>query len=127
MIEMRKQAAMGALHGGLAVAAGAFGAHGLKGVLSAEALGWWNTGASYHLAHALALLATALYASRLEAPGRAFGVAVAAFQVGILLFSGSLYAMAASDVRALGAVTPLGGTAFLVAWGALCWGLWRQR
>lgn len=112
-----------AILGGLAVGAGAFGAHGLRSTLSPEALGWWKTAADYHLVHALAMLVAALYAAHLEVPGRALVVAPFAFLVGIVLFSGSLYTMALTDVRALGAVTPLGGTAFLVGWGALAWGL----
>lgn len=118
-------AGLAALLGGLAVAAGAFAAHGLKSTLPVEALAWWKTGADYHLVHALAMLVTALHAARFASPGRALRVAIAAFLLGIVLFSGSLYLMALTDVRALGAVTPFGGTAFLVGWGALAWALFR--
>ena len=69
------------------------------------------------------MLVAALHAGRVPSPGRALVLAPFAFLVGIMLFSGSLYTMALTDVRALGAVTPFGGTAFLVGWGALAWGL----
>lgn len=120
---MTRVAGAAAIFAGLAVAAGAFGAHGLKSTLSPEALAWWKTGAEYHLVHALAMLVAALHATRVASPGRALVLAPLAFLVGILLFSGSLYVMALTDVRALGAVTPFGGTALLVGWGALAWGL----
>ena len=119
---MWRFAAAAALLGGLAVAAGAFAAHGLKARLGPEQLAWWKTGAEYHLIHALALLITALHAR-----GRVFKVAAIAFSIGIALFSGSLYVMALTDLRALGAVTPFGGAAFLVGWGALASGLYRSR
>lgn len=125
---MMRMAALAAVLGGLAVAAGAFGAHGLKAVLSPESLAWWKTGAEYHLVHAIALLAVALFAAR-EPDARSTGamrVAVAAFVAGIVVFSGSLYVMAATGVRALGAVTPFGGVALLVGWGALAFDLWRR-
>ncbi len=110
------------LNGFLAVALGAFGAHGLKARLEPLADGalrlqWWHTAAQHHLAHALALGLVALLADRLG--GSLPRTAGWAFQVGILLFSGSLYAMTLSGVRALGAVTPLGGVALLVGWACL--------
>ena len=123
---MTRLAALAALLGGLAVAAGAFAAHGLKATLAPEAIAWWKTGADYHLLHALAMLVAALFAARAEVVTLAMRIAVAAFAVGIVLFSGSLYLMALTDVRALGAVTPFGGVAFLVAWGALAWALFKQ-
>lgn len=98
--------------GALAVALGAFGAHGLEERVSAEALAWWETGARYHLAHAVALGLVAAH----PRPGRVAGLA---FAIGILLFSGSLYAMTLTGVRWLGAVTPLGGIAFITGWVAL--------
>lgn len=111
--------------GFLAVAFGAFGAHGLKARLGsladgAERLEWWKTAAQYHLAHALALaLAAGLFGeSRL---GRA---ACVAFAVGIALFSGSLYTMTLTGVRWLGAVTPLGGLAMLTGWALLAGASW---
>ena len=116
---------LGAILGGLAVAAGAFGAHGLREHLSAEALAWWQTGAQYQLAHALALVATGLVAER--RPSRAIEVAGAAFALGIALFSGSLYALALGGPRALGAVTPFGGVLLLAGWGAMAAASRRSR
>ena len=108
---------VGALMGGLGVAIGAFGAHGLKGRLSPEMLAVFETGVRYHLYHALAILATAALMSRLG--GRAPIVAGWSFFAGIVIFSGSLYALAISGVTILGAITPIGGVAFLVGWIAL--------
>jgi uncharacterized membrane protein YgdD (TMEM256/DUF423 family) len=105
--------------GFLGVALGAFGAHALKARLSADMLAVWHTGVLYHLIHALALLALALYA-RAAAPAAApasITVPAAAFVIGIALFSGSLYALALTGIRPLGAITPFGGLAFLFAWG----------
>ena len=107
--------AAGGLAALAAVALGAFGAHALKSRLSAEMLSVWHTGVEYHIYHALGLLAVGLLAQQL--PGSALlkwsGWAMLA---GIVLFSGSLYALALSGERWLGAITPVGGVAFLVAW-----------
>jgi uncharacterized membrane protein YgdD (TMEM256/DUF423 family) len=107
-----------------AVAAGAFGAHALRARLAPEALAVWQTAVQYHAWHALGLLAIGiLLLHRPEA------VALAAagwlFAAGIVLFSGSLYALALTGIQAFGAVTPLGGAAFLAAWAALAWAAWR--
>jgi uncharacterized membrane protein YgdD (TMEM256/DUF423 family) len=108
----------GAIHAFLAIAAGAFGAHGLQNVLSEYSLKVWQTAATYQLAHALALLFVGLFEeqrrTRLTLPHWAFGL-------GIVLFSGSLYALALTGVKALGMITPLGGMGFLVGWFALAW------
>lgn len=108
--------------GFLAVALGAFGAHGLQARLAdapdaAKRLGWWQTAAHYHLMHALALFAVAMLVAR--APQARF--AGVAFALGTLLFSGSLYLMALGAPRWLGAVTPFGGLAFLAGWALLAW------
>lgn len=108
---------VGALMGGVGVALGAFGAHGLRGRLSPEMLAVFETGVRYHMYHALALLAVAAVLPRVD--GRAVIVAGWSFTTGIVLFSGSLYALALTGVTTLGAVTPLGGVAFLVGWIAL--------
>lgn len=110
-------AVTGAVLGGLTVAFGAFGAHALKDRLSAEQAVWFEKAVHYQGLHALAVLAVALAAAR--APSRAWRVAGLAFVAGVVLFSGSLYAMALGAPRALGMVTPLGGTAFLVGWAAM--------
>jgi uncharacterized membrane protein YgdD (TMEM256/DUF423 family) len=99
------------------VGLGAFGAHALKARLSPEMLVIWHTGVLYHLVHAVALLGVGALASR--ASSGALTTAGWAFTAGIVVFSGSLYALALSGVRVLGAITPLGGVAFLVGWAAL--------
>lgn len=121
----RALAVIGALSAAVAVAAGAFGAHGLKGSLSPESLAIFETGARYQMYHALALLFTAWAASRW--PGGAVTTAGWAFVAGTILFSGSLYLLALSGIRWLGAVTPLGGISFLVGWIALAVAAWRGR
>ena len=111
--------ALGALSGGLAVAAGAFGAHGLRGRLSPDLMVVFETAARYQMYHALALIALAAIAGRLY--GRGAEVAGWLFVAGTVIFSGSLYLLALGGPRWLGAVTPLGGLCFLVGWAALAW------
>jgi uncharacterized membrane protein YgdD (TMEM256/DUF423 family) len=111
--------ALGALSAGISVAAGAFGAHALKARLAPDLLAVFETGARYQMYHALGLVAAAWAGSR---GAGAQGPATWAgwlFVVGTVLFTGSLYALALSGVRALGAVTPFGGVAFLAGWLAL--------
>lgn len=108
---------VGALMGGVGVGLGAFGAHALKSRLSSEMLAVFETGVRYQMYHALALLAVGALLTRTE--GRAVVVAGWSFTTGILLFSGSLYALALTGVTTLGAITPLGGVAFLIGWLAL--------
>jgi uncharacterized membrane protein YgdD (TMEM256/DUF423 family) len=108
---------VGALAGFVGVALGAFGAHGLRTRLSAEMLTVFETGVRYQMYHALAILIVALAAARLD--GWLIRSAGWLFTAGIVLFSGSLYALALSGVTVLGAVTPLGGLAFLAGWAAL--------
>jgi uncharacterized membrane protein YgdD (TMEM256/DUF423 family) len=115
--------ALGAISGFLAVAAGAFGAHALRGHLAPEALAAFETGARYQLAHAVALVAVGLGGGRLAPRDlRAVGTSWA---LGSVLFAGSLYAYALTGVRALGAVTPLGGLGFLLGWAWLAVAAWR--
>ena len=108
----------------LAVGAGAFGAHALRARLSPEMLGVWETGARYQMYHALALLGVAWVMGR--APGSLAAAAGWLFVVGIVIFSGSLYLLSISGVRWLGAVTPLGGLAFLAGWFLLGIHIWRH-
>ena len=114
--------AVAAVMGFTAVALGAFGAHGLEGALAgvtdaAERLEWWETAARYHLVHALAVgLAAWAHERR---PSRASTIAAGAFVIGVVVFAGTLYAMALGAPRWLGAITPLGGVSLLVGWGAL--------
>jgi uncharacterized membrane protein YgdD (TMEM256/DUF423 family) len=104
--------AAGAISGAVAVAAGAFGAHALKDRLTDKALSVFETAARYQMYHALAIVLCAALASSL--PGAK--LAGWLMQAGIVLFSGSLYALALTDVKTLGAITPLGGLAFIAGW-----------
>lgn len=105
---------LGSLFALVAVGAGAFGAHALRARLTPDLLAVWETAARYQMYHALALLVVALGASRWPAAG--WGAAGWLFTAGIAVFSGSLYVLALSGVRWLGAITPLGGAAFLAGW-----------
>jgi uncharacterized membrane protein YgdD (TMEM256/DUF423 family) len=110
---------LGAILGGVGVALGAFGAHGLRGRVPGNLLAVWETASRYHLAHALALLAVAWVASRADGP--AVRIAGSGFVLGILVFSGSLYLMTLTGAHWLGAITPIGGLAFILGWAALAW------
>jgi len=116
---------LGAISAGLAVALGAFAAHGLRSRISADALATFETGARYHMYHALALLAVAWAVTRW--PSAWTSAAGWLFVAGTVLFSGSLYLLAVTGVRALGAITPLGGLAFILGWLALAWSAWTAR
>ncbi|MFN0061290.1 MAG: DUF423 domain-containing protein [Myxococcaceae bacterium] len=109
--------AFGASNGLLAVVAGAFGAHALRDRVTPSLLAAFETGARYHAYHALALLGLGLLAR--AAPSRWVVWSGAFFSAGILLFSGSLYALSLSGLSALGAVTPIGGLALMAGWGFL--------
>jgi uncharacterized membrane protein YgdD (TMEM256/DUF423 family) len=111
--------ALGAILAGLAVAAGAFGAHALRSRLAPEDLAIFETGVRYQMYHALALFAVAWALTRWWGTG----VATAGwlFVAGTVLFSGSLYVLVLTGTRWLGAVTPLGGLCFLVGWIVLAW------
>jgi uncharacterized membrane protein YgdD (TMEM256/DUF423 family) len=111
-------AALGAINAFLAVACGAFGAHGLRERLTPDMLAVFETGARYHMYHALGLIAVGWLSS---VKGSSANLAGGFMLAGIVLFSGSLYALALSSVRALGAVTPFGGLCFLLAWGSFAW------
>lgn len=112
------------VNGLLAVALGAFGAHGLKGKLSAELFSAFQTAVQYHFYHTLALLVVGLLLLRFPAERWLVGSGVC-FAFGILLFCGSLYALALGGPRWLGPVTPLGGLCFMLGWGALFLSLMR--
>ena len=109
--------ALGAISAAISVAAGAFGAHALKARLSPDLLAIFETGARYQTYHAIGIVLAAWGAARF--PGAAASWAGWLFVAGTILFSGSLYALALSGVRALGAVTPFGGVAFIAGWIAL--------
>lgn len=106
---------LGAVSGAIAVMLGAFGAHALRSSLSPERLATFETGVRYEMYHALALLAVSLAAAR-EGTSGWMAAAGIFFVLGTLLFSGSLYLLAATKARWLGAITPLGGIAFIAGW-----------
>lgn len=114
---------VGALSAFVGVAAGAFGAHGLKVRVSPDQLAVFETAVRYQLVHALALLAVAWAVSRF--PGRATMLAALLFISGTVLFSGSLYLMVLTGVRGLGVITPVGGVALLGGWACLAWAALR--
>jgi uncharacterized membrane protein YgdD (TMEM256/DUF423 family) len=116
---------LGALLAAVGVAAGAFGAHGLRARLSADLLAAFETGVRYHLIHALGVLSVAWVGTRW--PSAAVDVAGWLFVAGIVLFSGSLYLLALGAPRTLGMVTPVGGLAFILGWLALAFGVLQGR
>jgi uncharacterized membrane protein YgdD (TMEM256/DUF423 family) len=113
---MARPISAGAVNGAIAVAAGAFAAHGLRDHLDARSLEVFETAARYQMYHALAMILAGVLGAR---------TAGWIFQAGIVLFSGSLYALALTDVKLLGAITPFGGLAFLVGWLWLAWSTLR--
>ncbi len=112
---MNRWLVAGAVNGFLAVAAGAFAAHGLESIVAPRALEIFQTGAHYHLTHALAIVATSL----VTRPETAAKLAAWLFTIGIVLFSGSLYLMVLTGSNALALITPLGGLSLLAGWVAL--------
>lgn len=115
---------LGSISGGLAVALGAFGAHALKARLTPELLNTFETGVRYQMYHALALLAAAVAITRWPASSLPV-VAGWLFLIGTVLFSVSLYLLALTGMRWLGAITPLGGITFIAGWLCLAWAAWR--
>ena len=109
---------IGSLAGFLGVAAGAFGAHGLRSRLTADMLAVFETAVRYQMYHVLALILTAVLMGRVG-DARLLTIAGWSFTTGIVLFSGSLYALALTGTSVFGAITPLGGVAFLVGWACL--------
>jgi uncharacterized membrane protein YgdD (TMEM256/DUF423 family) len=121
---MRQWLILGATSAFLSVAAGAFGAHALRARLAPDLLNIFETGARYHMYHSLGLIAIGLLSQARPSP--LLNGAGWAMLVGLVLFSGSLYALALSGVRALGAITPLGGLAFLAGWLLFAVAAWRH-
>ncbi|MFF2480646.1 DUF423 domain-containing protein [Paenibacillus sp. NPDC058071] len=115
---LRKYFAIGAVGAALAVALGAFGAHGLKETLSDRLLEIYETGVRYHMYHALGLMLVALLADRLG-ESKLLRTGANLLIAGVVIFSGSLYALALTDKSILGAITPIGGVAFLAGWGCI--------
>jgi uncharacterized membrane protein YgdD (TMEM256/DUF423 family) len=115
--------AIGAVSALVGVAAGAFGAHGLRNRLDAEMLAVFEVGVRYQMYHAFGLIAAAWAQTRW--PGTPVTTAGWLFLAGTLVFSGSLYALSLTGLRWLGAITPIGGLAFLAGWLCLAWAAWR--
>jgi len=115
---------MGAALGAIGIMLGAFGAHALKTRLSPEMLAIFETGVRYHMYHALALIAVGLSAARW--PNAGLAQAGWLMLVGVVIFSGSLYTLALTGMRWLGAVTPLGGVAFIAGWTWFAVAVWRS-
>ena len=115
---------IGALSGAIGVAAGAFGAHALRARLEPRLLEVFETGARYQMYHAIAMWAAAWIVTRF--PGSLANASGWLFLAGTVLFSGSLYAMAFTGIRALGAITPLGGVCFIAGWGCLALAAMRR-
>ena len=116
---------LGSFFAGIGVAVGAFGAHALASTLSSEALTTFETGVRYQMYHAFALLALPWAISRWPGSMKLFKAAGWLFTAGILFFSVSLYALAVTGMSWLGAITPIGGFAFVLAWILLLFGSWR--
>lgn len=114
---------IGSLNAFLAIALGAFGAHGLKNILDPGALKIWQTAFEYHIYHALGLILIALLLEALPKARSAGWLMLS----GIILFSGSLYLLALSDIKLLGMITPVGGLCFLVAWGWLAFACLKTK
>lgn len=125
-MQARHIAACGALNMFIAIACGAFGAHALKKILSADMLAIWHTAVQYQMAHALGLLLIVTLTPRLLPTTRLSKIGIT-FLFGIIVFSGSLYVLALTGIRWLGAITPIGGVAFLLGWGLLGWEVLKQK
>lgn len=121
----RMMLAAGALLAMTAVAAGAFGAHALRGSLAPERLAIFDTATRYQFYHAAGLLIAGLLA--LQQPGRLLSSAAIMFGLGILFFCGSLYALTLSGLRMLGAIAPVGGACFMLGWLLIALAAWRWR
>lgn len=114
---------IGSVYGLLGVVLGAFGAHAVRDRISADMLRVWETAVQYQFWHALALLAVGMLASRFS--GAWLTAAGWAFALGVLIFSGSLYTLALSGVRVIGAITPIGGLSLIIGWVCLLAAIWR--
>ncbi|MCF7972722.1 MAG: DUF423 domain-containing protein [Phycisphaerae bacterium] len=116
---------LGALSAFIGVATGAFGAHVLKSRLSADMLAVFEVGVRYQMYHAFALIAAAWVQTKWPSPAVITGAWC--FVIGTLLFSGSLYVLSVSGIKGFGAITPLGGLAFLAGWACLAWAVWKAK
>lgn len=121
----RKWMMMGAVLMMLSVAIGAFGAHMLKESIGADAIAVYETGVQYHMIHAIGLLIIGLTAGQLG-PSTKLKWAARLLFIGIIVFSGSLYVLSISGIKILGAITPIGGVAFIVGWLLLAMDVWQR-
>jgi uncharacterized membrane protein YgdD (TMEM256/DUF423 family) len=121
----RKWMMLGAVLTMLSVAIGAFGAHMLKGKIGADAIAVYETGVQYHMIHAIGLLIIGLTAGQLG-PSTKLKWAARLLFIGIIIFSGSLYVLSISGIKILGAITPIGGVAFIVGWLLLAIDVWQR-
>jgi len=121
---MKALLVIGSLNAALAVILGAFGAHGLKARVDAQLLAVWQTASEYHFYHALGLLLVGLLAKQFSTAGIVTSGWV--MLAGTLVFSGSLYLLVLTGQRWLGAITPIGGTALIIAWLMLAWSLYKS-
>ncbi|KGP80796.1 DUF423 domain-containing protein [Paenibacillus sp. UMB7766-LJ446] len=121
----RKWMMMGAVLTMLSVAIGAFGAHMLKESIGADAIAVYETGVQYHMIHAIGLLIIGLTAGQLG-PSTKLKWAARLLFIGIIVFSGSLYVLSISGIKILGAITPIGGVAFIVGWLLLAMDVWQR-
>jgi uncharacterized membrane protein YgdD (TMEM256/DUF423 family) len=127
MMRSNKQAAYGAVYAALAVAFGAFGAHTLEDLITADMLAIFETAVRYQMYHALGLLVIGLAAGHMEHAAGAWRWAGRLIHAGIWIFSGSLYVLSLSGITVLGAITPIGGAAFIAGWVCAAVALWRIR
>jgi len=124
---MRFFLSIGAILAGISVASGAFATHALRTKLDDRALAIFETGARYQMYHAIALILVGLLMSRAERADPLLTTSGTAFVLGIVLFSGSLDGLSLGGIKWLGAVAPLGGTAFMVGWACLAIAAWRWK
>lgn len=117
---------LGALNTFLCIALGAFGAHGLKRVLSADMLTVYHTGVQYHFYHAFGIIIIGLLLLHFP-KSRLIPISGWLMMVGIILFSFSLYVLSVTGMRGLGMITPFGGVSFLSAWGLLIYAIWKEK
>lgn len=117
---------LGALNTFLCIALGAFGAHGLKRVLSADMLTVYHTGVQYHFYHAFGIIIIGLLLLHFP-KSRLIPISGWLMMVGIILFSFSLYVLSVTGMRGLGMITPFGGVSFLSAWGLLIYAVWKEK
>ena len=117
---------LGAINTFLCIALGAFGAHGLKNILSSEMLTIFHTGVQYHLYHALGLLIIGLLLSN-YAQSRLIALSGWLMLLGIVLFSVSLYLLSLTEINSFGMITPFGGVSFLIAWAVLIIAIWKEN